>query len=61
VIGRKDLNSRSDLRLVTDRDLHYVEDHAVEIQEHARAQTDVETIIAIERRPIRRSQNLTVG
>ena len=35
MVGRQDLHSRPDLRAIADRDLHDVEDHAVEVQEHA--------------------------
>ena len=49
VVGREYLHRRPDLRAVADRDLHHVEDHAVEVQEHARA--DVEAVVTVERRP----------
>jgi hypothetical protein len=45
VIGRKDLNPWADLRLVANRDLHDIEDDAVEIQEHAGTETDVEAVV----------------
>jgi hypothetical protein len=51
VIGRKDLNPWADLRFVANRDLHDVEDNAVEVQEHARTETDVEAVVAVKRRP----------
>src|SRR5204863_6758669 len=50
VVGREYLHPWPDLRALADRDLHHVEDHAVEIQEHVRAQTDVEAVVAVERR-----------
>jgi hypothetical protein len=40
VIGREDLNPWADLRLVLNRNLHDVEDDAVEMQEHARTEPD---------------------
>ena len=51
VIGRKDLNARPDLRLVSNGDLHHVEDDAVEVQEHAHTETNVEAVVAVKRRP----------
>jgi hypothetical protein len=59
VIGRKNLNPWADLRLVANRNLHDIDDDAVEIQEHARTETDIEAIIAVKRRRTR-NQRLAV-
>jgi hypothetical protein len=50
VVGGVDLDRRSDLRPLADRDLHHVEDHAVEVEEGVGPQADVEAVIAVERR-----------
>ena len=50
MIGSEDLYSRTDLGRFPDGDLRNIKDHAVEIQEHAGTEVDIETIIAMERR-----------
>ena len=51
MVGGVDLHRRSDLGAVADADFDDVEDDAVEIQEHAVAETDVVAKVAKERRP----------
>ena len=51
VVGRVDLHRGADLRAVADLHAHHVEDHAVEIEEHAAAQMHVEAVVAMEGRP----------
>src|ERR1700730_11967475 len=51
VIGREDLNPWTDLRFVANGDLHDVEDNAVEVQEHACTENDVDAVVAVKRRP----------
>ena len=51
MVGREDLHSRPDLGTIADRYLDDIEDHAVEVQENARAEADVEAVVAVERRP----------
>src|ERR1700738_3356337 len=51
VVGGVDLHRRSDLGAVADRYLDNVEDHAIEVQEHAIAETDIIAKVAKERRP----------
>jgi hypothetical protein len=46
MVGRQDLHSRPDLGTVADRYLDDVEDHAVEVQENARAEADIEAVVA---------------
>jgi hypothetical protein len=38
VVGGEDLNPWPDLRFFTNSDLNDIEDHAVEVQEHTRAE-----------------------
>jgi hypothetical protein len=47
MIRRKDLNCRTDLRFVADADRDNVEDHAIEVQENAGAETDVKAVVAM--------------
>jgi hypothetical protein len=49
VIGGEDLNPWPDPRLFTNDDLYDIEDHAVEVQEHTRTETDVEALVAVKR------------
>ena len=51
VIGGEDLNPWPDLRLVTNSDLYDIEDHAVEVQEHTRTETNIEAVVAVKRWP----------
>jgi hypothetical protein len=51
MVGGVDLDCWPDLRPVTDRHFDHVEDHAVEVEEHARADRDIEPVVAEERRP----------
>ena len=55
MVGGQDLHARSDLGLGADGHRHDVEDHAIEVQEGAIAETDVEAVVAVERRPDRRA------
>ena len=51
MIGGVDLHSRANLCSVTNSHLNYIENDAVEIEERASTDADVEAIIAEERRP----------
>lgn len=51
MVGGIDLHRGSDLGAVADRYLDNVEDHAIEVQEHAIAETDIITKVAKEWRP----------
>src|ERR1700754_404891 len=51
VVGGVDLHRRSDLGAVADAYLDDVEDHAIEVQEHAIAEPDIVAEVAKERRP----------
>jgi len=51
VVGGEDLNPWPDLGLVTNSDLYDIEDHAVEVQEHIRTETYIESIVAVKRWP----------
>src|SRR3546814_6402765 len=51
VVGGEDLHARRDLGAVADRHFAHVEDHAVEVEEHAVAQANIEAVVAVERRP----------
>src|SRR6516225_1859959 len=55
MVGRQDLHPRPDLRAVADGDLHNIEDHAVEVQEHASTEANVETVVAMKWRPDHRA------
>lgn len=52
VVGRENLYSWPDLGAGADCDFHHIQDHAVEVQEYARAEADVEAVVAVERGPI---------
>jgi len=56
MVGAEDLNARPDLRAVADRDLHDVEDRAVKVEEDTAAEVDVEAVVAMERRTLRREE-----
>jgi len=45
------LHTGADLGPVTDGHRDHIQDHAIEIEEHALAQADIEAVIAMERRP----------
>jgi hypothetical protein len=47
----EDLHRRPDLCLFADADRDNVENHAVEIEEDSRTETDVEAVVAMKRRP----------
>ncbi len=49
MVGGKDLHAGPDLGTVADLHLHYVEDHAIEIHEHAIAERDVVAVVEVER------------
>ena len=51
MIGGVDLRRGSDLGAVADRDFDDVEDHAIEVEEHAVAEADIVAVVAKERRP----------
>src|SRR5215469_13637678 len=55
MIGGEDLNPWPYLRLFTNDDLYDIEDHAVEIQEHTRTETDVEAVVAVKGWPDHRT------
>jgi len=47
VIGGEDLNPWPDLSPVSNSDLYDIENHAVEVQEHTRTETDIEAVVAV--------------
>jgi len=47
MIGGKDLNPWPDLGVVADRDLDDIQNDAVEVEEYAGTETDIETVIAV--------------
>ena len=51
VIGGEDLNPWPDLSPVSNSDLYDIENHAVEVQEHTRTETDIEAVVAVKRWP----------
>src|SRR5882757_4053332 len=50
VVGGIDLHRGPDLGAIADHDLDDVEDHAIEIEEHAVAEADIAAVVAAERR-----------
>ena len=56
MIGREYLLARTNLRARTDPHWHYIEDRASKIEECALTQMDVVAIVAVERRPDRRTE-----
>lgn len=50
MVGRVDLDRGSDLGALADRDLNDIQDHAIEVQEHAIAEANIVAEVAKERR-----------
>src|SRR5690349_18118489 len=49
MVGRVDLHGGADLRAIPNVHLDHIEDHAVEVEKHARSKPYVEAIVAEER------------
>src|SRR6516164_9030303 len=46
-----DHTTRADHRIIANSDLYDIENHAVEVQEHTRTETDIEAVVAVKRWP----------
>lgn len=51
MVGSVELHGRPHLRAIADVHFADIQNHAIEVEEHARAQTDVVPVIALKRRP----------